>query len=69
MTPEEIKSSIRDAVNAMVKAEPEDQERANELIRSVIRTKAAALVTPPVATDELDDGDGVLSTDDEPAGE
>lgn len=59
MTPEEIKNSIRDTVNAMVKAEPEDQERANELIRSVIRSKAAALVTPPVVieptTQELDD--------------
>lgn len=51
MTSDEIKASIRDAVNAMVKAEPEDQEAANNLIRTVIRTKAAALVSPPVADD------------------
>jgi hypothetical protein len=66
MTPEEIKSSIRDAVNHMVKAEPEDQERANELIRSVIRTKAAALVSPPVVPEvpepELDaDGNPIAA--------
>lgn len=54
MTPEEIKASIRDAVNHMVKAEPEDQEAANLLIRKVIQTKAQNLVSPPEATPEPD---------------
>lgn len=52
MTSDEMKTSIRDAVNAMVKAEPEDQERANELIRSVIRQKSQALVAPEQESSE-----------------
>jgi hypothetical protein len=44
----EIKDAIRDMVNAMVKNEPEDQERAGNLIRDVIRQKASSIITPPV---------------------
>jgi len=65
MTSDEIKASIRDAVNAMVKAEPNDQETANDLIRTVIRAKAAALVSPPVVEVEEDDEDELEPTDDE----
>ncbi len=54
MTPDEIKASIRDAVNSMVKAEPEDQEAASKLIRDVIRQKAAALVNPQPEVDLTD---------------
>ena len=50
MTSDEIKTSIRNAVNAMVRGEAEDQETANGLIREAIRAKASKIVNPLVET-------------------
>jgi hypothetical protein len=70
MTPEEIKSSLRDMINAMVKQdEPESQEQANTLIRDVIRAKAAAIVSPPaeVVTPDVDADGNPVTTETPPA--